>query len=55
MSLAVLADGRLASGGQDGKIKLWPKEGKGRAGGLSHARRRVGHWRCWRTGGWPAA
>ena len=28
-SLAVLADGRLASGGQDGKIKIWPKEGTG--------------------------
>jgi WD40 repeat protein len=27
--LAVLADGRLASGGQDGTIKLWPKEGTG--------------------------
>ena len=27
LSLAVLADGRLASGGVDGKIKLWPKEG----------------------------
>jgi len=25
----VLADGRLASGGDDGKIKLWPKEGTG--------------------------
>jgi len=28
-SLAVLADGRLASGGTDGTIKLWPKEGTG--------------------------
>ena len=26
-NLAVLPDGRLASGGDDGKIKLWPKEG----------------------------
>jgi len=25
----VLADGRLASGGDDGKIKLWPKDGSG--------------------------
>jgi len=29
LSLAVLADGRLASAGNDGKIKLWPKEGMG--------------------------
>jgi WD40 repeat protein len=29
LSLAVLADGRLASRGQDGKVKLWPKEGTG--------------------------
>ncbi len=28
-SLAVLMDGRLASGGQDGNIKLWPKDSKG--------------------------
>ena len=28
-SLAVLADGRLACGGADGKIKIWPKEGTG--------------------------
>jgi WD40 repeat protein len=28
-SLAVFADGRLASGGDDGQIKLWPKEGTG--------------------------
>ena len=28
-SLAVLADGRLASGGDDGNIKIWPKEGSG--------------------------
>jgi WD40 repeat protein len=27
--LAVLADGRLASGGNDGTIKLWPTEGTG--------------------------
>ena len=29
LSLAVLADGRLASGGRDGNIKLWPKDGTG--------------------------
>jgi WD40 repeat protein len=32
----VLADGRLASGGEDGKIKLWPKEGVGEPIILSH-------------------
>jgi WD40 repeat protein len=26
LSLAVLADGRLASGGDDGKIRIWPKD-----------------------------
>ena len=36
MSLAVLADGRVASGGLDGTIKLWPKEGKGEPVVLSH-------------------
>ena len=36
LSLAVLADGRLASGGKDGKIKLWPKEGTGEPVVLSH-------------------
>ena len=35
-SLAVLADGRLASGGHDGKIKLWPKDGAGEPVVLSH-------------------
>ena len=35
-SLAVLADGRLASGGDDGKIKLWPKEGTGEPVVLTH-------------------
>ena len=35
-SLAVLADGRLASGGEDGKIKLWPKEGTGEPVVLTH-------------------
>ena len=36
LSLAVLADGRLASGGHDGKIKLWPKEGTGEPVVLTH-------------------
>jgi hypothetical protein len=35
-SLAVLVDGRLASGGDAGKIKLWPKEGTGEPVVLSH-------------------
>jgi WD40 repeat protein len=34
-SLAVLADGRLASGGDDGQIKLWPR-GVGEPMVLSH-------------------
>ena len=32
----MLADGRLASGGEDGKIKLWPKEGTGELVVLAH-------------------
>jgi WD40 repeat protein len=35
-SLAMLADGRLASGGKDGNIKLWPMEGTGVPVVLSH-------------------
>ena len=35
-SLAVLADGRLACGGADGKIKIWPKEGTGEPVVRSH-------------------
>jgi WD40 repeat protein len=35
-SLAVLADGRLASAGLDSKIKLWPKDGTGEPVVLSH-------------------
>jgi WD40 repeat protein len=32
----VLADGRLISGGEDGNIKVWPKEGTGEPVVLSH-------------------
>jgi len=32
----VLADGRLASGGDDGNIKLWPKDGTGEPVVLTH-------------------
>jgi WD40 repeat protein len=35
-SLAVLSDGRLASASEDGKIKLWPRDGTGRPVVLSH-------------------
>ena len=34
--LVVLADGRLAGGGKDGKIKLWPKDGAGEPIVLTH-------------------
>jgi WD40 repeat protein len=34
--LGILADGRLASGGEDSKIKLWPKEGTGGPVVLAH-------------------
>ena len=35
-SLAVLADGRLASGGDDGQIKVWPRDGVGKPVILQH-------------------
>jgi WD40 repeat protein len=35
-SLAVLVDGRLASGGEDGTIKVWPKDGTGEPVVLTH-------------------
>jgi WD40 repeat protein len=35
-SLAVLADGRLASGGVDGNIEIWPESGPGDPVVLSH-------------------
>src|SRR5262249_10069663 len=35
-SLAVLRDGRLASGGEDGRIKLWPANGTGDPVVLTH-------------------
>jgi WD40 repeat protein len=38
-SLTVLADGRLASGGSDGKVRLWPKDGAGEPVVLSHGSR----------------
>jgi len=38
-SLVMLPDGRLASGGEDGKIKLWPKEGGGEPEVLSQGSR----------------
>jgi hypothetical protein len=50
----VLVDGRLASGGGDGQIKLWPRDGVGEPVILSPAAG-SGPWRCWRTGGWSAA
>ena len=36
LSLAVLANGRLASGGFDGQIKLWENAGSGEPMVLSH-------------------
>ena len=35
-SLAVMKDGRLASGGEDSKIKIWPQNGSGKPTELSH-------------------
>src|SRR4051795_11891384 len=34
--LIVIADGRLASAGDDGQIKLWPKDGTGEPVALPH-------------------
>ena len=39
ISVVVLADGRLASGGGDGQIKLWPRDGVGEPVVLSHGSR----------------
>jgi len=36
LSLVLLANGRLAGGGEDGKIKIWPKEGWGEPVILTH-------------------
>jgi WD40 repeat protein len=35
-SLVALADGRLASGGEDGDIKIWPRDGVGEPVTLRH-------------------
>ena len=35
-SLAVLPDGRLASGGEDGNIKVWPKDFQGKRDAKGH-------------------
>jgi WD40 repeat protein len=45
-SLAVLRDGRLASAGDDGTIKLWPREGTGEPVVLVHGGRGVGSRGC---------
>ena len=44
-SLAVLEDGRLASGSDDGNIKIWPKEGTNEPVVLLHDR--IGHPEVW--------
>src|SRR4051794_13804572 len=56
-ALGVLPDGRLASAGDDGQIKLWPKDGKSEPVILAHGSQGswVHRWRFCPTGGSPPA
>ena len=56
-AVAVLPDGRVVSGGGDGRVLVWdPAEPGSRPGRARPPRPRWTRWRCCRTGGWsPAA
>ena len=55
-AVAVLADGRVVTGGNDGRVLMWDPAVPGPARpSWATTTARCRRWRCWRTGGWSPA